>query len=177
MSSNRSLTRSQARRLLSIARLKMTRSHLDRAISRRTRMDQTCFGSRGFLWPMSNPLFQGRWPRSTELAGIEGRPPPRPPRRSIASGSFIPTEQSGFPKKILATDHFWREVAAREHRVVEEAPAAAAGAANARGVGMPASPPPPLACAAGGASDLQVSKLASKWAIEIENKQASKSAD
>src|SRR3977135_120124 len=49
MSSDRSLTRSQARSLLSIARLKMTRSRHDRAISRRTRMDQTCFGSRGFL--------------------------------------------------------------------------------------------------------------------------------
>ena len=61
MSSNRSLTRSQARSLLSIARLKMTRSRYDRAISRRTRMDQTCFGSRGLFWPMSNPLFQGRW--------------------------------------------------------------------------------------------------------------------
>src|SRR6266436_7578047 len=36
-SSNRSLTRSQARSLLSIARLKITRSRLDRAISRRTR--------------------------------------------------------------------------------------------------------------------------------------------
>lgn len=48
-SSNRSLTRSQARSLLSIARLKIARSRLDRAISRRTRMDQTCFGSRGFF--------------------------------------------------------------------------------------------------------------------------------
>jgi hypothetical protein len=72
MSSNRSLTRSEARSLLSIARLKITRSCLHRAISRRTRMDQTCFGSRGFFWPMSNPLFQGRWPRSTGRADIEG---------------------------------------------------------------------------------------------------------
>ena len=38
------------------------RSRLDQAISRRTRMDQTCFGSRGFFWPMSNPLFQDRRP-------------------------------------------------------------------------------------------------------------------
>ena len=100
MSSNRSLTRSQARSLLSIARLKMTRSRLDRAISKRTRMDQTCFGSRGFFWPISNPLFQGRWPLSIGLKGIGDPPPPRPPRRSIASGSLIPT-----------IDRFWREAA------------------------------------------------------------------
>src|SRR5450631_3346863 len=61
MSSIRSLTRSQARSLLSIAKLKIARSRLDLAISKRTRMDQTCFGSRGFFWSMSNPLFQGRW--------------------------------------------------------------------------------------------------------------------
>ncbi len=61
MSSNRSLTKSQARSLLSIARWKIARSRLDPAISSRTRMDQTCFGLRGFFWPISNPLFQGRW--------------------------------------------------------------------------------------------------------------------
>src|SRR5258705_9858970 len=33
----------------------------------------------GFFWPMSNPLFQGRWPRSTGRADIGGPPPPRPP--------------------------------------------------------------------------------------------------
>src|SRR5258707_6788161 len=109
ISSNRSLTRSQARSLLSMAILKMTRSRQDRVISRRTRMDQTCFGSRGFFWPMSNPLFQGRWPWSTGRADIGGPPPARPPRRSIASVSFIPTEQSGSPKEVLATDHFWRK--------------------------------------------------------------------
>ena len=59
MSSSRSLTKSQARSLLSIARLKIARSRLDSAISSRTRIDQTCFGSRGFFWPTSNPLFQG----------------------------------------------------------------------------------------------------------------------
>jgi hypothetical protein len=59
MSSNRSLTKSQARSLLSIARLKIARSRLDPAISSLTRMDQTCFGSSGFFWPISNPLFQG----------------------------------------------------------------------------------------------------------------------
>jgi hypothetical protein len=77
MSSDRSLTRSQARSLLSIAKLKIARSRLDRAISKRTRMDQTCFGSRGLFWPMSNPLFQGRWPRSAGRTGIGGlRTPP-----------------------------------------------------------------------------------------------------
>jgi hypothetical protein len=107
MSSRRSLTRSQARSLRSMARLKIARSRFDRAISKRTRMDQTCFGPRGFFWPMSNPLFQGRWPRSTLRTSIEGPPPPRPPRRSIASVSFIPTERSGFPVSVLATGHFW----------------------------------------------------------------------
>src|SRR5580704_14217867 len=58
MSSIRSLTRSQARSLLSVARLKIARSRIDRAISRRTRIDHTCLGSRGFFWPTSNPLFQ-----------------------------------------------------------------------------------------------------------------------
>jgi hypothetical protein len=76
ISSNRSLTRSQARSLLSIARLKIARSRLDRAISRRTRMDQTCFGSRGFFWPMSNPWFQGRWPGLIGRTGMERPPPP-----------------------------------------------------------------------------------------------------
>jgi hypothetical protein len=112
MSSRRSLTRSQARSLLSMARLKIARSRFDRAISKRTRMDQTCFGSRGFFWPMSNPLFQGRWPRSTLRTSIEGPPPPRPPRRSIASVSFIPTERSGFPVSVLATGHFTGPLAA-----------------------------------------------------------------
>ena len=44
-----------------------------------------------------------------------GPPPPRPPRRSIASVSFIPTEQSGSPKKVIATGYFWREAAARRN--------------------------------------------------------------
>jgi hypothetical protein len=88
-SDTRSLTRSQARSLLSIARLKIARSRLDPAISRRTRMDQTCFGSRGFFWPMSNPLFQGRRPLLIERIDIGGAPPSRPPLRSIASVSLI----------------------------------------------------------------------------------------
>ena len=85
MSSSRSFTRSQARSLLSIARLKIARSRIDSAISRRTRIDHTCLGSRGFFWPTSSPLFQGRWHRSTGLRAYETLRQPRPQRRSIAS--------------------------------------------------------------------------------------------
>jgi hypothetical protein len=53
-------------------------------------MDQTCFGSRGFFGPMSNPLFQGRRSRLIGRTDIGGAPPSRPPRRSIASALFIP---------------------------------------------------------------------------------------
>ena len=76
MSSRRSFTKSQARSLLSIARLKIARSRLDRASSRRTRIHQTCFGSRGFFWPISNPLFQGGRSRSIGRTGIGNPPPP-----------------------------------------------------------------------------------------------------
>ena len=112
-SSNRSLTRSQARSLLSIARLKIARSRLDRAISRRTRMDQTCFGSRGFFWPMSNPLFQGRWSLPAGRTSMGTPPPPSPPRRSIASALFIAVEEFGFPRTDFPTDRFWREADVR----------------------------------------------------------------
>jgi hypothetical protein len=100
ISSTRSLTRSQARSLLSIARLKIARLRLDPAISRRTRMDQTCFGSRGFFRPMSNPLFQGRRPLLIGRIDLGGAPPSRPPLRSTASISFI-----------LVTDPYWRKAA------------------------------------------------------------------
>jgi hypothetical protein len=92
-----------ARNLLSIARLKIARSRLDRAISRRTRMDQTCLGSRGFFWPTSNPLFQGRWPPLIQRADIGGAPPSRPPRRSIASASFYTRRRSPFDAKRTST--------------------------------------------------------------------------
>jgi len=101
MSSNRSLTKSHARSLLSIARLKIARSRLDFAISKRTRMDQTCFGSRGFFWPMSKPLFHGRWHRTTGCTGIRRPPPSHPPRRSIASERLIAAERPSFPHEIL----------------------------------------------------------------------------
>src|ERR1700730_17530963 len=95
-------------------RLKIARSRSACAISRRTQMDQTCFGSRGFFWPMSNPLFQGR--RSLLIGGtdIGGAPPSRPPRRSIASASFILSDQSSAPKEALATGGFWREADNRQ---------------------------------------------------------------
>jgi hypothetical protein len=70
-SSRRSLTKSQACSLLSIARLKRARSRHVRAISKRTRMDRTCLGWKGFFWPTSNPLSQGRgW--STGRASMTG---------------------------------------------------------------------------------------------------------
>lgn len=87
MSSNRNLTRSQARSLLSIARLKIARLRFDHAISNRTRIDHTCFGSRGFFWPTSNPLFQGLGLGLTRRTGMEDPPPSRPPCRSSKSGS------------------------------------------------------------------------------------------
>ena len=111
MSSSRSFTRSQARSLLSIARLKIARSRIDSAISRRTRIDHTCLGSRGFFWPTSNPLFQGRWHRSTGRAGIRD-PPPTPPSASLYSErmTLVPTDHSGFPHERAHYDRFWRIV-------------------------------------------------------------------
>jgi hypothetical protein len=88
MSSNRSLTKSQARSLLSIARLKIARSRLDPESSSLTRMDQTCFGSSGFFWPISNPLFQGRRLLQVGCTDMGMPPPSRPPRRSTASKSI-----------------------------------------------------------------------------------------
>jgi hypothetical protein len=71
-------------------------------------MDQTCFGSRGFFWPMINPLFQGRWHRLIGRAAIRDPPPSHPPRRSIASELFIAAEQPSFPTEFL-TGRYWRE--------------------------------------------------------------------
>jgi len=61
----RSLTKSQARSLLSIAKLKSARSRHMRAISSRTRMDQTCLGWRGFFCPTSTLI-----PRSWMVAAV-----------------------------------------------------------------------------------------------------------
>jgi hypothetical protein len=41
-------------------------------------MDQTCFGSRCFFWPMSNPLFPGSWTsvdRAYRHRGCSATPP------------------------------------------------------------------------------------------------------
>jgi hypothetical protein len=98
MSSNRSVTRSQARSLFSIAKLKMMRSRRDRAISRRTRMDQTCFGSRGLFRPTNNPLFQRRLPLSIERTGMGG--PPRAALRVALPRAYdLYRLWSGAPKK------------------------------------------------------------------------------
>jgi hypothetical protein len=43
----------------------------------------------------------------TGRAGIGGSPQPSPPHSFIVSASFIPTGQSGSPKKAFATDYFW----------------------------------------------------------------------
>lgn|GEM_PF-3270053 len=58
-------TKSQARSLLSTARLKRARSRTRPASCSRVRIAQTCFGCRGGFGPMSLPLFQG-W-REVEL--------------------------------------------------------------------------------------------------------------
>ncbi len=42
-----------------MAMLNSARSRLLSAISSRTRIDQTCLGSRGRFWPIMRPLFQG----------------------------------------------------------------------------------------------------------------------
>jgi len=57
----RRLRRSQARSLLSIARLKRTRFRGLPAASNRIRIDQTCCRVSGAFLPTSLPLFQGTW--------------------------------------------------------------------------------------------------------------------
>ena len=56
------------RSLLSTAMLNNARSRALPAISRRTRMDQTCLGMSGRFWPMMRPLFQGT--RTGHRAGM-----------------------------------------------------------------------------------------------------------
>jgi hypothetical protein len=112
-SSNRSLTRSQARSLLSIDRLKIARSRLDLAISRRTRMDQTCLGSRGFFWPISNPLFQGRRGRSIGRTGIGVLHHPAH-RAALLRAYGLYRLSSLSSQESLRTDRNWREAAVRQ---------------------------------------------------------------
>lgn len=59
MSRTRSLTRSQARRLLSMARSNMARSRLHWPCCKSIRMAQMSLSFRGAFCPMSLPLFQG----------------------------------------------------------------------------------------------------------------------
>lgn len=73
-------TKSEARSLLSIARLKRARSRGEPDISRRTRIDHTCLGNSGRFWPTISPLFQGRRTR-IELS-MAAPPPSRPLLRS-----------------------------------------------------------------------------------------------
>ena len=57
--STRSLTRSQARSLLSIAKLKRARSRSEPTISSRTRIDQTCLGRSGPFLADQQPFVPG----------------------------------------------------------------------------------------------------------------------
>src|SRR6056297_3755343 len=64
------LTRSQPRRLLSIARLKSARSRWFSDSSSLTLIAQMCFGFSGRFWPTMRPLFQAG--RSARMAGKFG---------------------------------------------------------------------------------------------------------
>jgi hypothetical protein len=96
--------RSQARSLLSMAILKVTRSRQDRAISRRTRMDRTCFGWRNFFWLLSKPLIQGRRSMPARTAKHEGS-------SATVLRVALTTEQSGSSQTEFVTDRFRRKAA------------------------------------------------------------------
>ena len=73
-------TRSQPLNLLSIARLKRARSRWLLAISRRTRIAQTCFGRRGRFCPTIRPLFHaGRHVRTAGRLATGMMDPPSTP--------------------------------------------------------------------------------------------------
>lgn len=82
-------TRSQPRNLLSTAMLNSARSRALPAISRRTRMDQTCRGSSGRFWPMMRPLFQGA--RTGRRTGRKSTNMGLPPVRRADPSSVMPT--------------------------------------------------------------------------------------
>lgn len=82
-------TRSQPRNLLSTAMLNSARSRALPAISRRTRMDQTCRGSSGRFWPMMRPLFQGA--RTGRRTGRKSTDMGLPPVRRADPSSVMPT--------------------------------------------------------------------------------------
>ena len=79
-SSTFSLTRSQARSLLSMARLKSASSRIAPLISSRTRIDHTFFGCSGRFCPTRIPLFHGYRLRSTAVS--MPKPPASPPSGS-----------------------------------------------------------------------------------------------
>lgn len=60
-SATSSFTRSHPRSLLSIARLRRARSRTLPAVSRRTRIAQTCFGRSERFWPTMRLLVQAGW--------------------------------------------------------------------------------------------------------------------
>lgn len=71
--------------------------------------EMMCFGPRGFFWPISNPLFQGRWSLRKGHSGIRVPPPPNPPRRSTARAISQPKMYAlTTPKRTSLTDRFWR---------------------------------------------------------------------
>jgi hypothetical protein len=80
MSSTLRRTRSDARSLLSIARLNSAKSRAESDISSRTLIDQTCLGSSGRFCPTMRPLFQAR--RTRVAVSMASSLPSRPPRRS-----------------------------------------------------------------------------------------------
>ena len=109
-SSNRSLTRSQARSLLSIARLKIARSRLDRAISRRTRMDQNVLRLKRFLLADEQSLVP-RLLASVDRTCRHRGSSATPPSASLYSErmTLVPTDHSGFPHERAHYDRFWRK--------------------------------------------------------------------
>ena len=82
-------TRSHPRSLLSTATLKSARSRGAAAISRRTRIDQTCFGWSGRFWPTTRPLFQAR--RDGRGAGRNSVDTAKPPVLRPTLSSVKPT--------------------------------------------------------------------------------------
>src|SRR5215472_9747105 len=100
-SSTCSLTRSQPRSLLSIARLNKARLRARRSTWSRTRIDHTSLGLRGRFCPIRRPLFQGSrrgadgWLLSSMIVSSEPTAPSRlrsdrgPARHSIPGGRLV----------------------------------------------------------------------------------------
>jgi hypothetical protein len=87
------------------------RSRLDRAMSgTNPNGDQTYFGSRGFFWSMSNPSFQGHWPRDRGASATQSS-------ASLYPRAYHLCRLSGLalPRNVPATDHFWHGSQVRKH--------------------------------------------------------------